>query len=375
MSNETDLRRYLHKYERISPKKAETPNLSMLSSERSFIPSTPGPSYLTPPSSPLPQPSPFLSPSSQQIFTPKQQTSFLSTPLSGQIRLRGSPAPKQVQSTPSAATLEEQNAQISFETTKIAPTLKIWKVEKPWPRWILNVRKWLAYEIENLNARITKCNEAMARYGLSNNDCFSVFKNTNELIPFFMKDNPSPELMKVLKERFELENFLDLNPNRRYVINRLKDLGKQTFSLPLSQMMFNGGADYEGMKWNETLPTDVHIVMHLFRTLFDLKASYMQSGPRSFSAKYFLDLSSLPSNLDKKNKLPKNSLVMIQTQKYPPHYFVREGETNYLTESGRENLLQTIVMFLYRISLMYVSGGSVDESIVMVTKYLEIQQQ
>ncbi|XP_068620363.1 transmembrane protein 209 isoform X2 [Battus philenor] len=116
-----------------------------------------------------------------------------------------------------------------------------------------------------------------------------------------------------------LEPFAD----QRYVVRRIRDLARAPC---LSSYRWNGG----GADWEDSLPTDAEIILHLFATYLD--GQMLQSGnPRPFSSQYLGG---------------GGELSLQRVSERPPQWAVSARGALGSAAPGRNNLLHALLLLL-----------------------------
>lgn len=116
-------------------------------------------------------------------------------------------------------------------------------------QYVYNIRSWIACTVlHRLETEITKTNHAFEVRGLSDIKIGSVgldrLKKTadnQQMIAMYAPMLPM------------LVPFLDMSTNQEYLVQRIRDLAKGSV---LAEYRWNSGGSYNGLKWDEHLPTD-----------------------------------------------------------------------------------------------------------------------
>jgi hypothetical protein len=228
-------------------------------------------------------------------------------------------------------------------------------------RYSENLRCWIHEMILNrVNGYIENVNKKMANVALESFDCFSKLDaspssesflpdniqappsgkiSIRQIIHSLIANNKDGETCQILKNRIHLEEYLDLNCNRKYMIHRMKQLADGSF---LQRFKWNGGEDFEGQEWNERdFPTDTQIIFHLFCKFWDLLFPRNQYfGYQVFSEKYVMEQ-------NKKHWASGGVCIVVCRKRHPPHFNIRYDNTEEEVESGRNNLFYALSLFLY----------------------------
>ncbi|KAJ3665391.1 hypothetical protein Zmor_000888 [Zophobas morio] len=230
--------------------------------------------------------------------------------------------------------------------SKTSPTTA--QTSTPWTRinvdivaltqWNENLRKWFSQTIlERLVREFDKINESFERHGLADMKIGGVgldrLRKTAQIthVTHFIPSLPT------------LIPFLEITSNQEYLEKRIRELAKGGC---MSEFKWNGGSSYNGKEWEESLPTDSAIIMHLLACYLDTQLMPLPSMPdtKPFSGLYYL------KSKDKIPPLTPNSLFIQQVSEKPPHYRVVVGETVYEMVKGYSNLFHSILFFLYHVN-------------------------
>lgn len=149
-------------------------------------------------------------------------------------------------------------------------------------QYIYNIRTWIAYTIlHRLEKEINKINKSFENRGLLDIQIGSIgldrLKKTAEnqqLVAMY-----APSLPMVVP-------FLDMSTNQEYLVQRIRDLAK---GCVLAEYKYNSGGSYNGLPWDEHLPTDAAIIFHLFAVYLDSQLRPLpQPGGRPFYNRYVI---------------------------------------------------------------------------------------
>ncbi len=105
--------------------------------------------------------------------------------------------------------------------------------------------------------------------------------------------------------------YLDVSANQEYVVQRIRDLASGGC---ISDFRWNKGADFKGRKWDEDLPNDSMMVMHMLCTYLDFQ---LPSDPKycdgkTFASQYFMKTPDKPGT----NLTDLSAIENICWQKY-----------------------------------------------------------
>jgi hypothetical protein len=195
-------------------------------------------------------------------------------------------------------------------------------------QWTANLRMWISKTILfRLVEEIEFVDEALQRHGLADVRVGSARLE-------FLK-----ETAQNLPTLNSLIPFLELTSNQEYLVTRIKELAKGGC---MSEFRWNRGGSVHNKDWEEHLPTDSAVVMHLFATYLDSQLPPMPQKPdgRPFTSSHF-------SKTPDKSAQLKNTLTIYQVQMNPPHYVLLDGEDILEVRNGHNNLFHTLLLFLH----------------------------
>ncbi|XP_012253137.2 transmembrane protein 209 [Athalia rosae] len=204
--------------------------------------------------------------------------------------------------------------------------------------WTANLRMWISKTVvERVALEIENVRVALLRHGLSDAQPGQVGLDR------LRKLAQSPTLIPGVPTLPTLVPFLELSNNQDYLVKRIQVLAKGG---SMSDFKWNGGSSYNGKEWDNSLPTDTAIVMHLVSSYMDtqLEAPLDQPDARAFTSRYTARAG---------KDLPRNKGPIIVCQSInPPHYSLAlSGETAPIEYEeiprGRNNLFHTLLLFLY----------------------------
>ncbi|XP_033647233.1 transmembrane protein 209-like [Asterias rubens] len=201
--------------------------------------------------------------------------------------------------------------------------------------WTANLRMWISQTIlvplvraiDELNVTLTKLGRAELQIGeVSISSLRQVSLTKRQLVP---------TLSMVLP-------YLDVSANQEYVVQRMRDLASGGC---ISDFRWNKGADFKGRKWDEDLPNDSGMVMHMLCTYLDFQ---LPSDPKycdgkTFASQYFM------KTPDKPDLKKKDQLLLFQTKINPPHYKLIIGDDTWDLPKGRSNMFQAVLLFLHHV--------------------------
>ncbi|CAG9834640.1 unnamed protein product [Diabrotica balteata] len=205
-------------------------------------------------------------------------------------------------------------------------------------QWNENLRMWISQTIlERLVAEFDRINASLDKHGLSDVKVGTVgldrLRKTahTALVSQFIPSLPA------------LLPFLEVTTNQEYLEMRIRDLAKGGC---MSEFKWNGGGKYNGKEWDESLPTDCAVVMHLLASYLDTQLIPLPNMPdtKAFSGNHFIRVA------DKAPTLTSNSFYIQEVSEKPPHYRVIVGHQIYEMVKGYNNLFHSILFFIYQVN-------------------------
>ncbi|XP_003743833.1 transmembrane protein 209 [Galendromus occidentalis] len=133
--------------------------------------------------------------------------------------------------------------------------------------------------------------------------------------------------------------YLDLSVNQHYLVNRIHDFCQRA---ALSSMNWNRG----GIGWTDQLPPDAEILMHSFCSYIDaaLDPDPEYKDGRQFAHRH---LRTQMSESQLEGRDSSEEVLFLHTKKSPPHYLLQLRQDIVDVGSGFNNVLHTIILFLY----------------------------
>ncbi|XP_067003995.2 transmembrane protein 209 isoform X2 [Anabrus simplex] len=203
-------------------------------------------------------------------------------------------------------------------------------------QWNSNLRMWISQTVlERLVMEFDAVDEAFQRYGLTDMKLGSVglerLKKTAQMAQVVHNIPTLPNLVP----------FLEASTNQEYIVARIRELAKGGC---MSDFRWNSGGSLHGKVWEEHLPTDSALVMHLLATYLDTQLPPQPQNPdkRPFSSEYLVKYPEKPPT-------GKNSPIIQEVQVNPPHYVLIVGGEKFEVEMGRNNFFHTFLLFLYHL--------------------------
>ncbi|XP_065890167.1 transmembrane protein 209-like [Dysidea avara] len=199
-------------------------------------------------------------------------------------------------------------------------------------RWTERCRKWLSQTVlARLVKEVNSINDKLTRIGCSELQIGTVSMSTLRQIAVD-KIEHVPTLGQVMP-------YLDITSKQDYLVKRLRELAKGD---SLAAFYWNTGGTWANREWDQDLPTDSQIVMHLLCSYMDghLPPNPQHPNGRVFSSQYFLKCPHKPDD-------KKMDICIYQSSSYPPHYQLLLQNSIVDVPKGRNNLFHCIIYFLH----------------------------
>ncbi|XP_072038570.1 transmembrane protein 209-like isoform X2 [Amphiura filiformis] len=201
--------------------------------------------------------------------------------------------------------------------------------------WIANLRMYISQTIlRSLVRAIDEVNSALKREGRAELQIGEV--SISSLRHVILTRSKSVQTLKMVLP------YLDIHSNQEYVVQRIRDLSKGGC---MSDFRWNQGSEFKGRKWDQDLPTDSAIVMHMLCSYLDSRLPAHPKYPdgKTFASQYFM------KTPDKPDLKKKDNLLLFQTKINPPHYKVIITDDTWDLPKGRSNMFQAILLFLHHV--------------------------
>ncbi|XP_067646124.1 transmembrane protein 209 isoform X2 [Eurosta solidaginis] len=208
-------------------------------------------------------------------------------------------------------------------------------------QYVANLRRWISATIlERLDKEIKNIDESFKNRGFADMRLGGIglerLKKTVENQQFV--NQYIPMLPLILP-------FLEMSSNQEYLVQRIKDLAQGSC---IADYRWNSGAAYNGLKWDEHLPTDAAILFHLFCVYMDSQLMPLpQGGGRPFYNRYVV--------MGKEKRSAKETLALVQNKAHcailctnpqkPRFNFISDKEI-HTCAYDRNNLFYVIIQFL-----------------------------
>lgn len=201
-------------------------------------------------------------------------------------------------------------------------------------QWKENLRMWISQTIlERLVVEFKRVDDELEKQG--SNDV----KIGQVGIERIRKTAQMPLLTQTIPSLLTIIPFLEITTNQVYLVKRIKELAKGGC---ISEFKWNGG----NKEWEDSLPTDAEIIMHLFAAYLDTQLMPSPNEPdvKPFTGRHYVKANEkLPALTDK-------SLYIQQMHEKPSHYRVIIGEKTYEMVKGCNNLFHSILFFVYHVN-------------------------
>ncbi|XP_018331712.1 transmembrane protein 209 isoform X2 [Agrilus planipennis] len=221
-------------------------------------------------------------------------------------------------------------------------SLEVWKQINVDPhmltRWTGNLRSWISKTIlERIMREINLTNEKLEQNGLGD---VCIGRASLETL---RKNSQTPAVLQFAPTLPTLVPFLEVTSNQEYLIKRIRDLTKGG---SMSEFKWNGGCSFKGKQWDDSLPTDAQIIMHLFVSYMDAQLIPLPNKPdaKPFSSSHFI------KSTERTVELTSNTIALREFMTKPPHYQVIIGDKVYEVSKGYNNLFHSILLFLYYVN-------------------------
>jgi len=210
--------------------------------------------------------------------------------------------------------------------------------------WNENLRVWLTQTVlRPLVKEIDSANAALPKQGVA--DC----QIGQVAVERLRKVAALPQVAQSVPHLTALLPYLEVSPDQSYLISRVRLLAKTG---ALSLFRWNGGGD----GWTERLPSDAELLVHCLACYFDARlltsASMRLSGttnPQAEVMKPFTGVHFYRHGEKPGEPAKENNLAIVQVGRSPAHYVVQVGAGQLDVGTGRNNLIHTILLFLYRV--------------------------
>lgn len=181
-------------------------------------------------------------------------------------------------------------------------------------QWTANLRLWISKTVvERVSLEIDNVNATLIRHGLSDSQLGNVGLDR------LRKLAQSPFIVSGVPTLPTLVPFLELSNNQDYLVKRIKVLAKGG---SMSEFKWSSGGSYNSKPWDNSLPTDTAIIMHLMSSYMDtqLEAPLDQPDARPFTSRY---TGKSGSDLAR-NKGP---IILCQSTNLPHYCLVLSGDS------------------------------------------------
>ncbi|KAK6630119.1 hypothetical protein RUM44_005670 [Polyplax serrata] len=229
------------------------------------------------------------------------------------------------------------SAEESGSPSAIQQNQELWRHFKVDPlklvQWNANLRMWISQTVlQRLVKEFDKVDDAFQKCGLSDMRLGLVG------LERLKKTAGIPQIASSIPSLPRLVLFLEITPHQEYLVARIRELAKGG---SISEYRWDGGGTLNGKNWEEHLPTDAAVVMHLIATYLDSQILFLpqHSDGRPFTTNHFIRSPEKPK--------VQNALVIYQVQLNPPHFVLLENNDRLEVAKGRNNLFHTFLLFLH----------------------------
>ncbi|XP_050296289.1 transmembrane protein 209 [Anthonomus grandis grandis] len=239
--------------------------------------------------------------------------------------LSGSPSNKQEDKSANSVPCLEVWTRINVDTVALT-------------QWNENLRMWLSQTIlERLVKEFDVINESLDKHNMS--DCKIGMVGLDRL----RKTALMTQISHFIPSLSAIIQFLELHPNQEYLVKRIRELARGGC---MSEFKWNGGGHYNGKDWDQSLPTDCAVVMHLLACYLDTQMMPSPNMPdaKPFTGQYYVKVG------EKTPVLTPRSVFIQEVTVKPPHYRVVVGEKIYEMVKGYNNLFHSILFFIYNVN-------------------------
>lgn len=228
------------------------------------------------------------------------------------------------------------------KTSGNVPALEVWtriNVDTvALTQWNENLRMWISQTIlERLVKEFDVINESLEKHGMTDIKIGAIGLDR------LRKTALTSQVTQFIPSLPTIISFLELHANQEYLVKRISELARGGC---MSEFKWSGGGHYNGKDWDDSLPTDCAIIMHLLASYLDTQLMPSPNMPdtKAFSGHYYIKAT------DKVPALTPNSLFIQEVTEKPPHYRVVVGEKIYEMVKGYNNLFHSILFFIYHVN-------------------------
>ncbi|XP_060533654.1 transmembrane protein 209 [Cylas formicarius] len=205
-------------------------------------------------------------------------------------------------------------------------------------KWNENLRRWISQTIiERLVKEFDVINDSLEKHGMTDIRVGSVgldrLRKTSQMI----------QITQFIPSLTTIIPFLEVHANQDYLEKRIRELAKGGC---MSEFKWNRGGSYNGKEWDDSLPTDCSVIMHLFASYLDTQLMPSPNMPdtKAFSGHYYVKAT------EKMAPSTPNTVYIHEVSEKPPHYRIIVGEKSYEMVKGYNNLFHSILFFIYHVN-------------------------
>lgn len=239
-----------------------------------------------------------------------------------------------------ASSPEQSKSELNESTSTVAMASEVWRKFKvdnnKVERWSVSLRTWISQTIiSRLVKEIENVDRALYNQG------FVDVSIGNVGLERLKKTAHTIQVAQTIPSLLYIIPYFEVSPNQEYVVQRIRELSKGSC---LTEYRWNSGGTFKGKEWNNELPSDAVLVMHLLATYLDSQLSPLTrlKGKNPFSVQHLIKY---PEKLKSDNK----QVVIFQQSNIPPHYSLKIGKETHNFPKGRNNFFYTVLLFLHHI--------------------------
>ncbi|VVC33291.1 Hypothetical protein CINCED_3A024978 [Cinara cedri] len=219
-----------------------------------------------------------------------------------------------------ASSPEQSKSDLNESSSTVAMASEVWRkfkidsnvVEK----WSVNLRVWISQTIvSRLIKEIENVDRALYNQG------FVDVSIGNVGLERLKKTAHTVQVAQTIPSLLYIIPYLEISSNQEYIVQRIKELAKGPC---LTEYRWNSGGTFKGKEWNNELPSDAVLVMHLLATYLDSQLSPLTrlKGKNPFSVQHLIKYPEKVKQVDKQ-------VIIYQQSNIPPHFCLKIGKETY----------------------------------------------
>ncbi|XP_025425503.1 transmembrane protein 209 [Sipha flava] len=239
-----------------------------------------------------------------------------------------------------ASSPEQSKSELNESTSTVAMASEVWRKFKvdnnKVERWSVNLRTWISKTIvSRLVKEIENVDRALYNQGFVDVSIGSVG------LERLKKTAHTVQVAQTIPSLLHIIPYFEISANQEYLVQRIRELAKGPC---LTEYRWNSGGTFKGKEWNNELPSDAVLVMHLLATYLDSQLSPLTrlKGKNPFSIQHFVKYPEKVKSVDKQ-------VIIYQQSNIPPHYSLKINKETHNFPKGRNNFFYTILLFLHYI--------------------------